>query len=421
MSGRMIKTMRMRSTVVLCVAWIGLAAGPSWSADCAEDKEKAAASTMSEAVYHGVEEATKLMGNKQYTEAIEKFTKLTESGSDFEKAVIYYNLGLAYSAKNDFAGAGKAFAKAVSLKALPWQQQEQLQYNLGQIYIVGGQHDEGIKVLQEYIAGACKPVPAEAHIFLANALVERKRYADALPQIDLALSKAKSPNQNWYEMKLAVSYEMKDFKACAQTLVQLIGVAPVKPDYWKQLSSMFFEMKSDLDAVAVLAVADRQGFIDKPTERKNLYNVYMMLDLPFKAGTMLQESIDKGKVPADEANLESVADAWINAREAARAEATLKKLASMSERGEYFFKLGAMYGDNEQWKDSREALQKALQKGGLKRAGEAWMRLAVAEYGLKNNPGAITALQKAVTFDETRKQASEWLRHLTGQLAASTS
>ena len=406
---------------VVWLAWLGVAtAAPAWAADCTEDKEKAA-STMSEATYHGVEEATKLMGSKQYAEAIEKLSKLTESGSDFEKAVVYYNLGLAHSSKSDYANAGKAFAKAVSLKALPAAQQEQLQYNLGQIYIVGGQHEEGIKVLQEYISGACKPVPAEAHIFLANALVERKRFAEALPQIDLAISKAKSPNQSWYEMKLAVAYEMKDFKGCAQMLVQLIGLAPTKPDYWKQLSSMFFEMKSDMDAVAVLAVAERQGFIDKPNERKNLYNVYMMLDLPFKAGTMLQESIEKGKVPADEANLESVADAWINAREAARAEATLKKLAAMSEKGEYFFKLGAMYGDNEQWKESREALQKALQKGGLKRAGEAWMRLAVAENGLKNNPGAITALQKAATFDETRKQANEWLRHLTGQAVASTS
>jgi tetratricopeptide (TPR) repeat protein len=414
--------MRKRTVVsgAACVVWLGLLAAPSWAAECGEDKEKAA-STMGEATYHGVEEATKLMGSKQFTEAIEKLSKLTESGSDFEKAVVYYNLGLAYSSKSDYVNAGKAFAKAVGLKALPPQQQEQLQYNLGQIYIVGGQHEEGIKVLQEYIANACKAVPAEAHIFLANALVERKRFAEALPQIDLALSKAKSPNQSWYEMKLAVAYEMKDFKGCAQMLVQLIGLAPTKPDYWKQLSSMFFEMKSDLDAVAVLSVAERQGFIDKPNERKNLYNVYMMLDLPYKAGTMLQESIDKGKVPGDEANLESVADAWINAREAARAEATLKKLATMSEKGEYFFKLGAMYGDNEQWKDSREALQKALQKGGLKRAGEAWMRLAVAEYGLKNNPGAITALQKAATFDETRKQASEWLRHLTGQTVASTS
>jgi tetratricopeptide (TPR) repeat protein len=387
------------------------------AADCKEDKT---ATAMSEAVYHGVDEATKLIGEKKYADAIAKLTKLAADGSDFDKAVVYYNLGFAHSSKNDYASAADAFAKAVSFKALPAQQQEQLQFNLGQLYIVAGKHDEGIKALQEYMATACKPITAEAHIFLANALVEKKRYQEAVPQIDLALSKAKAPQQSWFEMKLAVNYEMKDFKACAQTLVLLIGMAPTKPDYWKQLSSMFFEMKSDMEAVAVLALADRQGFIDKPTERKNLYNVYMMLDLPFKAGNYMQESIDKGKLPGDETNLESVADAWINARESARAETTLKKLASMSEKGDYFYKLGAMYGDNEQWKASQEMLKKALDKGGLKRAGEAWMRLAVATYNLKDTPGAVAALQKAVTFDETRKQASEWLRHLNGQLASTS-
>ena len=239
-----------------------------------------------------------------------------------------------------------------------------------------------------------------------------------MPQIDLALSKAKAPNQTWLEMKLAVNYELKDFKACAASLVQLIGLAPTKADYWKQLSTMFFEMKEDMEAVAVLAVAERQGFIDKPNERKNLYNVYMMLDLPFKAGLLLQEALDKNVLPANEENLESVANAWINARESARAEATLKKLAAASEKGEFFYKLGAMYGDDERWKESRDMLSKALQKGGIKRPGEAWMRMAVAEHNLKNTPSAIAALQKAITFEDTRKQASAWLRHLSGQVAA---
>jgi tetratricopeptide (TPR) repeat protein len=140
--------------------------------------------------------------------------------------------------------------------------------------------------------------------------------------------------------------------------------------------------------------------------------------MPFQAGKLMQDAIEKGKVPADEKNLESVADAWINARESVQAETTLKKLAAMSDRGDYYFKLGAMYGDDERWKESKEMLEKALQKSGLKRPGEAWMRLAVANYSLKNTPGAIAALQKALTFDETRAQAGEWLRHLGGQSAA---
>ncbi|HEY5806346.1 MAG TPA: hypothetical protein VIT67_00170, partial [Povalibacter sp.] len=65
-------------------------------------------------------------------------------------------------------------------------------------------------------------------------------------------------------------------------------------------------------------------------------------------------------------------------------------------------------------------LRKAIEKGGLKRTGEAWMRLAVAQYGMKNTTAAIASLQKAVGYDETRKQAGEWLRHLStqGQTAA---
>ena len=49
---------------------------------------------------------------------------------------------------------------------------------------------------------------------------------EALPQIDLALSKAKAPKETWLQMKLAINYELKDFKACAASLVQLIGLAP---------------------------------------------------------------------------------------------------------------------------------------------------------------------------------------------------
>ncbi|HEX2586377.1 MAG TPA: tetratricopeptide repeat protein, partial [Steroidobacteraceae bacterium] len=352
-------------------------------------------------------------------EAIEKLSKMSDKGSEYEKALVNYNLGIAYSSKNDYPNAAKAFAKSLSANGLPRTQREQVQYNLGQLYIVVGQFDDGIKTLQDYIANACGQITAEAHIFLANALSEKKRYQDAAPQIDLALSKTKEPKEQWLQMKLAINYELKDYKACAEALVQLITKVPDKSDYWKQLSSVLYEMKDDAQSVAVLALADRLGFVQKPNEIKNLYNVYMMLEVPYKAGTLMQDAIDKNRIPASEENLDLIANAWINAHESQRAENTLKKLAAMSEKGDYYYKLGAMYGDNEQWQPSKEMLEKAIQKGGIKRMGDVWMRLAVAHYGLKDNPGAITALQKAQTFDESSKQASEWLRAL-GSQAAST-
>jgi tetratricopeptide (TPR) repeat protein len=373
---------------------------------------------MSESTYNETQEAMELLAKQKNNEAIAKLEKIADKGSDYEKAVVNYNLGFAHSSKNDTASAVKAFAKALSFKALPRAQSEQLQFNLGQLYIVAGQHDEGIRTLQDYIANACGKIPAEAHIFLANALAERKRYADALPQIELAISKAKEPKETWLQMKLAIAYELKDYKSCADALVGMIALVPHKPEYWRQLSSMFYEMKQDAEAVAVLALADRQGFVEKPNEIKNLYSIYMVMELPFKAGMLMQTAMEKNKLPADETNLSSLADSWINAREVARAETVLKKLAGISDKGDYYFKLGAMYGDDERWQESQEMLRKALEKGGLKRAGEAWMRLAVAQHGLKNTSGAVASLQKAVGYDETRKQAGEWLRHLSSQVAA---
>lgn len=405
----------LKTAVALSASLFALSA---WAAPAECSKPDKAQSDMSESAYNGLEAAMDYMSKKKYNEAIEKLSKLAESGSDYEKALMNYNLGFAHSSKNDYASAVKAFSKALSFNTLPRSQAEPLQFNLGQLYIIAGQHDEGIKTLQSYIETACGSVTAEAHIFLANALSEKKRYKEALPQIDLAISKAGTPKELWLQMKLAISYELKDYPACAQALVQLIGMLPDKPDYWRQLSSLFYEMKKDTESVAVLALAERQGYVDKPNEIKNLYSVYMALELPLKAGTLLQDAIDKKKIPGDEKNLESIADAWINARETVKAEATLKKLASMSEKGDYYFKLGGMYGDDEKWKDSKEMLEKALEKGGLKRPGEAWMRLAVAHYSMKNVPGAIAALQKAVTFEDSRKQASEWLRALGNQPAA---
>lgn len=394
------------------------AAAPAWSAsDCANPRK--AGGTISEPIFRGIEQATDLISKKQYDSAIGQLTKIADAGNDYEKAVSYYNLGFAYSSKNDLAGAGRAFQKALDLAALPQQQHEQLQFNLGQIYVADGQYDEGIKTLQQYMADACSPIPAEAHIFLANALAEKKRFKEALPQVDQAIAKAKQPRESWLQLKLAMNYELKDYPACATTLVQLIGMVPDKPDYWKQLSSMFFEMKNDSQSLAVLALAERQGFIDKPAEIRNLYNVYMLMDVPYKAGNLMQDAIDKGKVPADEKNLDAVASAWINARESTKAEAALKKLAAMSERGEYYFRLGGIYGDDERWKESKEMLDKALQKGNLSRPGEAWMRVAVASYNLKDIKGALAALGKAAGYDETRKQASEWKRSIEAETGAS--
>ena len=405
----------MRSSFIRVVGGVALCCCTSLAyaqkTDCSNPRK--ADGSMSEPYYRGVEQAMDLMSKNKNQEAIERLTKMTDGGSEYEKAIVYYNLGFAYSSKNDFGNAAKNFEKALALNAMPQQQHDQLLYNLGQLYVADKQNAEASRTLERYIAESCSPVPAEAHIFLAQAYLEQKRFRDALPQIDQAIAKSKQPKETWLQLKLAVNYELKDFRGCAEALVKLISLVPAKSDYWKQLSSMFLELKDDSSAVAVLALADRQGFLTQPNEIKNLYNIYMIVELPYKAGVFYQDAIDKNRIPGDEKNLNMVANAWINARETGKAEVTLKKLASISDKGEYYFKLGAMYGDDERWKDAREMLEKAIAKGNLaNRQGEAYLRLAVAAFGLKDYKSAEAAATKALGYDNVRSQASQWLQQI---------
>ncbi len=165
----------------------------------------------------------------------------------------------------------------------------------------------------------------------------------------------------------------------------------------------------------MLALSDRQGFLKNGNEYKNLASIYMLLDIPYKAGVLMQQAIDKGLLPADEKNLDLLSAAWMNARDNDRAEAALKKLAGVSDKGDYWLRLGYVYIGSERWKDAVATIEKAQAKG-VKKPGDAALLLAKAAYEAGDKRKSLQAAQKALTYDESRKQASEWLGYLRQQL-----
>lgn len=404
--------MNLKTTCRALLVLAGLIAAPSsaW----AECKPREAQGAMNEPFYRSLEQVTELMAKNDYNEAITRLQKMVAGDvTQYERAIGYYNLGYAYNLKEDIPNAIKAFQKALDENALPQTQHEQLLYNTGQLYILNDQFDQGIKTLEQYFSEACAKVSPDAYIFLASAYIEKKKFREAIVQVDRAIAanggKAK---ETWLQIKVAGYFELKDYQASADALIELIRIVPAKPDYWKQLYGIFFELKKDEQALATLALAERQGFLSKPNEVKNLYSVYMLLELPFKAGLLYEDAMAAKRIPADETNLDALANAWINARELPRAEKVLTQLAASTGKGDYYFKLGAMYGDDERWQDSIDLLQQALKRGGLKRTGEAHMRLAVAYYNIEKLDDAKNALQKALAYDESKRQANDWLQHL---------
>ena len=404
---------------VICILAL-LAAHGGWAAQdmpehCRKPRE---APLVQEATYRGLEAAAALIRKGQYAAAIERLQRLTRSGSDYEKALAYFNLGFAQAGQKNLKGQQQAFEQALRLKALPQEQQEQLQYNLAQIYIVDGQYQQGIRTMEAYIKESCHPVPAEAYLFLAQAYAQLKQYHRALGALEQGMAKVPRVTDAMLQLHLALNYELKNYAACVDTLLQLLDRHPQKPDYWQQLAGLYYEMKQDVAWAAVQKLEHRLGLLTKPAEIKTLYGAYMVIGAPLKAGFVLEEAMDQEVLPSDEKNLEALANAWINARERRRAEGVLKRLVAMSSSGEYAYRLGAMYGDEERWQEAARFLEQALAKGGLKSPGQGWLRLAVARFNLDEREKALEAMRRAVQYRDSQATAREWLRFLDQQSAS---
>jgi len=373
--------------------------------------------TISESTYKRLERIIDAIGKGQFDESEVKLRELMEaSRGDYEKAIILQTLGFVYGSNNKEMLAVKAFEDALATGSLPQQVHEQMMFNIAQLYAADDKFDKSAQALNAYLQESCNPLP-DAHILLATVSAEKKQWREALKQVDLALVKGGVLKESWLQLKLALHYELKEFPRCAEVLVALVAANPIKEDYWKQLSGMLFEIKKDPEALAVLALAERKGWVDSEGEIRNLSNMYMYMQVPMKAAQLLERGIDQKQMEATERNLESLGNAWLMAREYGKAEKAMARAAAASDKGELFKRLGQIQIENEQWKAALDSLQKAQRKGGLKDPGETAFLVGVCAVQLKQYKTAEQALRTAMQYEKTAQMAAQWLNHLQDEIA----
>jgi tetratricopeptide (TPR) repeat protein len=376
-----------------------------------------AAGAMTETTYKRMERIIDSIGKGQYAEAEQKLKEMSQKADGYEKAIVLQTLGYVYASQDREGDAIRIFEEAIGLNALPQQVHEAMMFNVAQLYVGDGKYDKGMQALNAYLQESCNP-QAGAHVLLANVQTEKKQYREALKQIDLALVKTgKNVKESWLQLKLALHYELKEYARCAEVLVHLLGLAPMKQEYWKQLSGILFEIKRDPEALAALALAERRGFIDDENEIRNLSSMYMYMQIPLKAAQVLERGFSAKQLDANEKNLEALATAWLVAREYDKAETAMAKAAAASNKGELFKRLGQIQMENENWKGALDSLQKAQQKGGLKSVGETAFLAGVCAVQLKQWKTAEASLRVAMQDEKTAKMAAEWLNHLQAELA----
>ncbi len=364
-----------------------------------------------------LERAQKALSDGKAAEALNALNELQgreDSLSDHEKAMMWQTFAYAYSALERYGPAAAAFEKCLALEVLPPQSVLNARYNLAQLYLVQENYGKAITNFEIWFKATDNPT-ADAHYMMAAAYAQADRPREALPHALKAVAKAGAAKEAWLQLLLSLQFQLGQNRDAAATLQQLIAAFP-KKTYWMQLAAAYSELDDKKKALATMEVAERQGFLTSENELRNLIQLYLYNDIPYRAALTIERAIAAGRLANDAKNQELLANTWLQARERERAIAPLERAAEMSGDGNLYVRLGQVHISEERWDRARDALAKALGKGGLRDAGNVHLMLGIANASEERWREAQAAFSAARKYDASAKAATQWLDHIAEEL-----
>ena len=357
------------------------------------------------------------MEKLDYGAAKQKLDKLLAGGKlkDYDKAVSYQTLGYVENGLGNFQAAAAAFEKALSLNTLPEKVTHTLLYSTAQILIHIEKPEAGLKYLAKWFANEPKP-QAEAHIVAAAAYYQTKNFEQLIFHVEKALSLSAEPPLSWYELLLAAYYETKKLDKAAALLETILTAYPDKKDYWLQLAGIYQQLKQEKKALAIYELAYTRELLEKD-DILLLVKSYLYLEMPYKAGSLLEKELAIGDLEDNQKSLQLLVDSWLLAQETEKAESVLRELVKRFNDIEARLRLAQLYVDTAQWQKTVELLDTKFTVEDENLKSKLNLLLGVARYYQDNMGKASSAFTRALSSKETEEQARWWLRHIEEKAA----
>ncbi|MBT8048766.1 MAG: tetratricopeptide repeat protein [Xanthomonadales bacterium] len=362
------------------------------------------------AVYEDVAE-------EEYNEAYDTLQRLLgRAGRDtYLQAILNQALAQVEWSRENYLESLAYFEKAVELDALPDQTHFALMYQIAQLYFMQERYDEALDRLDLWFCKSPEDkITSAAYVLQASIYAEKEDYSGVLTAIDKAISMDEDPQESWYQLKLAAHYELEQYPQAAETLEVMIARWPDTKMYWTQLSQIYYRLKRNERSLAVMALAYRKSLLDKQSDLVYLSSLYSGLDVPFKAAEVLQKGIRDGIVESDKYHWTIVAESWYAAEELEQSLVAFEQAGRAAADGAIDLRRGFILIDMERWQAALDALDRALEKGGLdeRKTGESYLLRGMAQFNLGNYDSASADWGRAGRYEKTRDAAQQWMNHL---------
>jgi len=373
-----------------------------------------------ENIFRRLERGHKLLEDGKYAESLAVFETMRNMDlNSAEVAQLFQLMGFVQSSLNDTAGAIASFDRAVAANALPAQIQLRLRRNSVLMTAQLERWEEAIRRLRAYLPDDPEPL-LDLYIVGAGAAAQLRDFESALGFILEAIRRSPEPKEPYYQSWAAFLSELNRPKEVAQVLEIMIRLFPNRDLYWKQLGNLYLQQQEDQKALGILALAYQRGFLTAEGDLRQLANLYLYLELPFRAAQVMDKGLKDRILTADFRNLDALARAYAAARENELAMAAFERSAPLDPTGETYFRLGQLHLENEDWTKAIAEFERAAAKGGLRNESNVWILLGFAHYQNDDLTGAIAAFEQAETYPNTEGTARQWLGHLREELATRT-
>jgi tetratricopeptide (TPR) repeat protein len=355
--------------------------------------------------------------SEDYATAEKQLGKLNPKRlSPFERAQASRLRGYTAYGKEDHDAAIAALRDALAENALSPSDQADVMFQVAQIQAMKQRWKDVIATLEPWFSLVERP-NSSGYYLVALSYFQLGDLDSALLPGKKAVEIAKTPQQVWLQLLLAIHLTKKDWASAAPVLYDLISYYPnAGKGYWLQLSALYGAIGDNERALAVMELAHRRGLLTGDKDLRRLIELTLYQGIPSRAAEQLEKDIAEKRVEETPEAFELLSNSWLLAREPSKAEEPLARAAELSPKGELYVRLAQVRLMQEEWVDAADALRKALAKGNLSDPSSAQLLLGFALYNERKLAEARSWFERAQQSAAAREQAKTWLERIDREI-----
>jgi tetratricopeptide (TPR) repeat protein len=354
-----------------------------------------------------------------YKEGWARLQKIVDNCKEcnpYEQAQLYNRAAFTNYSLDNVQNAIKYYEKVAGVAPnIPLSLEQQTLFTVAQLKASVEDFKGSIATFKKWEKTCPKVIPNDYWYMQSQIYYQTGDKANAIKFIDKAVkqveAKSEVPKESWYRLQMALYVDKEDYKT-ATTVAEKIVVHYSTAKNVSQLAGLYGMTGNEKGQLALLDALNVMGELSRDSEYRNLASLYQSSEAPYLAAKVLEKGLKEGKMERNTKNLEYLGAALRQSQEIKKSIPVMEEAASKSGDGKLYAQLSAIHLDAENYKEAIASANKAINKGGLKSAGEPYFYRGNAEMQLKDYGAAIVSLQRAVNDERYGKYARQLLDYV---------